>query len=243
VSSPGSAPSLDVADNWAGYAQESTSNGIYWGVRGYWNVPKVTAGGGDPSYASDWVGIDGFRDDTYGKTDLIQAGTASYWVDGKAEYFAWTETIPGPYKVITSLPVTAGERIKVTVEATASTTWVMQIRNLTTGGRYNAPPVTYPAEGQSAECIHERPKVKGHMYLATTSDVTFSPCQYSPYADEGGRAVWKPLLTPLTGEAPATVYQIVMKTHKRFLVSTSLPNAAQDGFTVADGATAPPPPK
>src|SRR5207248_11421448 len=92
---------------------------------------------GEAEYSSSWIGIGGgcvdaacsITDDT-----LIQAGIG-HDIDaaGKADYYAWWETIPAPL-VPTTLPVRPGDRVagKISAERLAEV-WTVGIPHRLTG--------------------------------------------------------------------------------------------------------------
>jgi hypothetical protein len=220
--------------NWSGYAQSTKTDGTFTSVKDYWTVPTVTTKAGD-QYSSDWVGIGGFSDST-----LVQDGTEADNIGGTVKYDAWTEILPASEVVIPGLVINPGDSMEGLVQETKAGTWKMTVFDLTTkksGGRT----VKYNSPGLSVEAIHERPEVGGGLAtLATTTNVTFDPGSLSTAAP--GTPVWKPLLTVVTG---ATLNEIFMLNNAgtATIASPSAPDSDHDGFTVADGATSPPPPK
>jgi Peptidase A4 family len=226
------------AYNWSGYAQKvGSATGPYTAVRDYWTVPAVDAGLPGRQYSSDWVGI-GEGNSAGG--DLVQDGTEADSIDGKVKYDAWTEILPAVEVVIPGLTIKPGDRIEGLVEETGKNVWAMTVYDLTTG-KSGGRTVTYnasdggPASQTSAEAIHERTH---HLAtLAQTTDVTFDPGFYSTatYTPK-----WKPLLTAAPG---ATLDRIFMQNKSgATIASPSVPSADKEGFTVADGAAAPPAP-
>jgi Peptidase A4 family len=220
--------------NWSGYAQSTNTKGTFSAVVDTWTVPTVKTMSGD-EYASDWVGIGGFSEDT-----LVQAGTSEWNAGGTAKYNAWTEILPAAEVPITGLTISPGNVIKTVVKETSTNTWLMEVYNLTTG-KSGGKTVSYSSSGESVESIHERPEVNGQLAtLATTTNVTFNPGKYSTSGP--GKPAWQPLL----GSAPhsSTLYQIFMLNNAETakIASPSLPSSNDKGFTVADGATSPPPP-
>ena len=70
--------------------------------------------------------------------------------------------------------------------------------------------------------------------------MTFDPGSFST-SPASGSPVYLPLLTPAAG---ATLNEILMMGNNKAIIATpSAPDSDQDGFTVADGTKAPPPPK
>lgn len=224
--------------NWSGYAQVGSAKKVFTAVRGTWTVPTVKTGPGD-QFSYDWVGIDGAND-----TSLIQDGTESDNIGGKARYDAWTEIIPAA-SVDTPLVIHAGDKMEGLVQETAANKWSMTVTDLTTGKSFTRN-VSYTAPEQDVEAIHERPCIKDGCTsvsdlatLAATTNVTQLPDYYSTAAP-GKAPVWVAL-----GKTDGTKLDeifMVNNSGKAIIASPSALNSASDGFTVADGATSPPPP-
>ncbi len=172
--------------------------------------------------------------------DLVQDGTEADNIGGKAKYDAWTEILPATQVTISGLTIKPGDQIEGLVEETSKNVWKMTVYDLTTG-KSGGRTVTYnasnggPATQTSAEAIHERTH---HLAtLAKTTNVTFDPGFYSTAKYTPS---WKPLLAAAPG---ATVDRIFMQNKAgATIASPSVPSASKEGFTVADGAAAPPAP-
>jgi hypothetical protein len=214
--------------NWSGYAQ-SAPVGTFKSVTDTWRVPTVHVTSGD-RYASDWVGIGG-----YSSNDLVQAGTEADSKGGRAKYDAWTEVLPASEEVL-KLTIHAGDVITATV-ALSGGVWTMTVTDVTTGKTASRSAANSSKES-SVEAIHERPEVGGELAnLTATSDVTFDPGSYGT-----GATPSHPLLVTAL---KAKLHRIVMVNNAgtAIIAYPSLPDADHDGFTVADGGKAPPPPK
>ena len=133
-------------------------------IYGYFAVPNVasqTAGTGN-AYSSIWVGLDG-----NGTSDLIQDGTESDWVGGKAVYDAWVEVLPAAETVLTGLKIAAGDAIYTTtsyVVTGGKATAQFTVANFNTNKNVStsiAFPTTLNFTGQSAEWVVERTEVNG----------------------------------------------------------------------------------
>lgn len=223
------------SSNWGGYAQSTSAKSKFKAVRAFWKVPTVNTSASGSQFAADWVGIGGFNDQT-----LVQDGTEADNINGHAQYAAWTEIIPAPEVRISGLTIHPGDRMEGIVQETKSGTWKMTVKDLTTG-KSGGRTVKYNSSGQSVEAIHERPEVNGSLAsLAKTNNVTFDPGSFSTAAP--GTLSWKPLLRAATG---ATVNEIFMVNNAgtAIIASPSAPDSDGDGFTMADGAKSPPPPK
>ena len=226
--------------NWSGYEQVGTKTKVFTAVMGTWTVPTVRTGSGD-QYSSDWVGIDGAGN----TTTLIQDGTDSDNIGGKAKYDAWTELVPAG-EVVRPLVIKPGDEMEGLVQETATNKWALTLRDLTTGKSYTKT-VTYITPQQDVEAIHERPCLKvpcsdvaNLANLASTKNVTQLPDYYST-APPGKTPVWTVLGKTVPG---ATLHQMFMTNNSgtKVIASPSTLNAAKDGFTVADGDKSPAPP-
>jgi hypothetical protein len=221
--------------NWSGYAQSTTKKGTFTAAKDFWTVPTVNTSKSGDQFSSDWIGIDGFNNDT-----LVQDGTEADNIGGTAHYDAWTEIIPASEVVITGLTIKPGNKMEGLVEETKAGTWKMTVFDLTTG-KSGGRTVKYTTAGESVEAIHERPEVGGSLAtLATTNNVTLDPGSLSTAAP--GTQTWKPLLKVVSG---ATLNEIFMVANSGtpVIASPSGPDSDSDGFTVADGSKAPAPPK
>ncbi|TME61465.1 MAG: hypothetical protein E6I54_09675, partial [Chloroflexi bacterium] len=127
--------SANQSFNWAGYVQGALEkNTTFHSISAAWIVPTATPHrSGEAEYSSSWIGIGGgcvdaacsITDDT-----LIQAGIG-HDIDaaGKADYYAWWETIPAPL-VRTTLPVRPGDRVAVKIsEDRLAEIWTIEIAN------------------------------------------------------------------------------------------------------------------
>lgn len=222
------------ATNWSGYAQNSATRGTFTAVKDTWRVPTVNTTLSGNQYSADWVGVDGFANG-----NLVQCGTEADNIGHKAVYDAWTEILPAPAVVITGLAIHPGDKVFAQVKETAVNSWLMQVKDLTTG-KSGSRTVSYTAPATSTEVIHERPTVNGSLAtLAKTSKVTLDPGSYSTSAP-GTTTVYHPLMSAASS---ATVYQIFMvNAANKIIAAPSLPDSDSDGFALAYGATSPAPP-
>ncbi len=211
----GAVSALVQSTNWSGVA---VTGGAYTRATGSWVVPtvKVTTGN---RYAADWVGIGG-----YGSGDLIQSGTSEEIVSGHANYYAWTEILPAPESKI-SLAVRPGDSVTVDVAEASLGSWTITVSNHTTAQVF-AKNLSYASTNSSAEWIHEAPTVGGvQARLASTSKATFD------HGTVNGSTV--------IGSA-GTNHEIELVGSTR--ATPSGLDSDRDGFAVADGSRAPPPP-
>lgn len=237
----------DASSNWSGYAQETSAPGTFTGVSDTFVVPTVDTSTKGTQYVADWVGIGGYNDSTLVQTG-IQAVVQTRRGDRVVTYDAWTEIIPAAEKPL-ALTILPGDTVTASVLETSTNEWKMEVDDVTSG-HHAAVSVAYDSSGESAEAINERPCIKEPCRtrdlarLAQTSDITFSPGWFS-VAPAGQVPVEQPLLDP--ADDPATVISLVdivmtNNSDTAAIATPSSPNSAGDGFAVADGAVAPPPP-
>jgi hypothetical protein len=141
-----SVPASNASTNWSGYI-DNGAGAQFTDVSATWTVP--TAHAGATGFSSTWVGIDGTA-----SSDLIQAGTEQDWSSSGPVYYAWYELLPKASMVLGT--VSPGDKISVTINQTASTTWDIRVDDLTQRSVWGGP-VTYSAPGTSAEWIEEAP--------------------------------------------------------------------------------------
>jgi hypothetical protein len=153
-------PRLDFATtqslNWAGYAVTG-SGGSVTAVAGSWVQPSVKCGGGT-TYAAFWAGIDGFNSNT-----VEQAGTLAECSRGVASYSAWYEFYPAASVTISGLPVKPGDAISVRVVYAGSSTFEVELSDVSAGHSYSTAGTVSNAARSSAECITERPSIAGSI--------------------------------------------------------------------------------
>ncbi|KAJ5638424.1 hypothetical protein N7528_000814 [Penicillium herquei] len=125
-----SAPHVQYSQNWAGAVLIGTG---YTSVSGVFTVPTPQAPNGSTgtgSYAaSAWVGIDG---DTWNKA-ILQTGIDFIVKGGNASFSAWYEWYPQYAYDFTNISISAGDEIKVSVQATSTSTGFAVVENLSTG--------------------------------------------------------------------------------------------------------------
>jgi hypothetical protein len=214
VSRPGKRAAGWASSNWSGYAVTGVT---YSSVTAKWIVPVVSASR-NATYSSDWVGIDGFKN-----SSLIQTGTESDYYNGSAHYDAWWEILPAAETVIPSIKVKPGDTVTASITKGLSSSWRITI---TDGSQSFTTTQTYRGPRTSAEWIEEAPTVGGRIApLANYGHTTFDPGTVN-----GGN----PKLTATEGG---------VMVQQRIQVSTpSNPDRDTDGFNIAYGASAPPPP-
>jgi len=159
----------NVSTNWSGYAVTGSS---FTQSLGSWVVPTVDCKVTPNTYASFWVGLDGFNSDT-----VEQTGTDSDCNGVKPTYYAWYEFYPNPSIIITSLTVSPGDIISAAVNY-SSGQFVTTITDMTTGKSFSKSGTVSGAERSSAEWIAEAPcctSTGGILPLSDFGTVAFGP--------------------------------------------------------------------
>ncbi len=204
------------SSNWSGYA---VTGGPFNSVTGSWVVPAVSATK-KATYSSNWVGIDGFNN-----SNLIQTGTESDFVNGRARYDAWWEILPAAETVIPSISVTPGDSFSATITHGSGSTWTITIKDNRNGQSFTTTQ-SYSGPQTSAEWIEEAPSVGGRIApLAHYGSTVFDPGTVN-----GGN----PGLVAADGGS--------MVQHGVTVPTPSNPDNDSDGFTAAYGAAQPSPP-
>jgi hypothetical protein len=134
--------------NWSGYAVTGTS---FTHAAGSWIVPTVNCTKTPNTFAAFWVGIDGWTSST-----VEQTGTDSDCSGSTPSYYAWYEFYPHPSILISSVPVSPGNKMSATVSFSGSE-FTITITNETTGKSFSKSSKVSGAKRSSAEWIAEAP--------------------------------------------------------------------------------------
>ena len=155
--------------NWAGYL---ASHGRFTSVSATWTVSAVRATSDPSATASFWVGLDG-RD----SRSLQQIGTTSGMVGGAPYYGVWWEMLPGP-AVDVPLTIAPGDTITASVVADGRGTFILSLRDVTSGLGFSTRQVDAAAALSSAEVVTEAPtSTNGLLPLADFGAVRFVAVQ------------------------------------------------------------------
>jgi hypothetical protein len=203
---------------WAGYA---VTGETFSAVSGSWTVPTVTCAAGATTATAQWVGIDGFSDNT-----VEQDGTAANCSSGTPTYSAWYEmygdsNVNGGLQVYlssSSYPVAAGDAMTASVSV-AGSEWTLVVGDATQNWSFNLSvpgPSTAPSES-SAEWIAERPA--GYT-LSEFGTVTFTGASAVGNGQSG--AIWA---------FPSTSINMF---NNSLLAASGPLSAGGNGFTVTD---------
>lgn len=242
--------------NWAGYVQLGSKDHTFTEVTDTVVVPTAVTPTAGTQYESDWVGIGGFAFNPMDSADdanLVQAGVqlVTTTTNGKTSvaYDAWTEKLPEPEKRL-RLEVAPGDIVALTVQQVSKNKWLTTVNNITTG-RARSRTTRYRSTGLSAEAIEERPclavgtscaaEPDDYAQLAETSNVTFDPGSFSETAPESP-PVSQPLLDTVPDAALLDLTMVEESVPSTSIAVPSPSNTSNEGFTVADGSTPPPPP-
>jgi hypothetical protein len=151
--------------NWAGYTVTGTDFTM---AKGSWIVPTATCSKSPNSFASIWVGIDGWT-----STTVEQAGTIAFCNKTTVSYYAWYEFYPAGTVEITTVPVKPGDKITSEISYKGSD-FTIQITDETTGKTFSITQAVSGAARSSAEWITEAPGVvTGITNLADFTKVEF----------------------------------------------------------------------
>ena len=210
-------PTTSIASaNWSGY---ELGDGPYTSVTGTFTVPDLAASG-TATATAEWVGIDGATN-----TALIQAGVGETYdpSTNQVAIQAWWEILPAPETPITTIVVSPGDTVTVSIGQLSGTTWLIRVTDDTKGQSFSIDQV-YTGPLSSAEWIVEAPTISSTGTVATLGD-------YSPDVTFSGLG--------LSGSSLGTI--AVIMEQGGFIVS--VPSAlTTSGFAVAYGSTAPAPP-
>jgi hypothetical protein len=141
-----------VSENWSGYAV--TGNKQYTYVHSTFVEPTITCSGVADQWTSNWVGLDGYKDQT-----VEQDGTFA-WCGGASDttpkYEAWYEMYPA--NSVNVFAVHPGDIIDVSVTYSDSTgDFALTVSDLSTGKTATDTAACSTCERASAEWIIERP--------------------------------------------------------------------------------------
>ncbi|MEM0134275.1 MAG: G1 family glutamic endopeptidase [Thermoplasmatales archaeon] len=166
--------------NWAGYVV-TASQGAISRVDGSFTIPTVDTGGN--SYASFWVGIDGFNDGTVEQTGIL-AEPSGHGPHSSTEYLVWYEFYPSA-PVYASFTAAAGDIVHAFVNYSSFTneftTYIAVFTpSMTQVGTFGHTQLVSGALDDSAEWIVEAPSsVSGILPLANFGTAYFGS-DYTP---------------------------------------------------------------
>jgi Peptidase A4 family len=145
-------------------------------VTSTWTEPAVSCAAAG-TYASFWVGLDGYDDSA-----VEQTGTEVDCTARTAHHYAWYELYPAA-PVYSASPVSPGDSMTATVTATTTDHFTLTVRNATKGWTFTTTKTQSGAPRTSAEVILEVPATP-----PVTGSVTFT----GSYVNGGLLAAAKP---------------------------------------------------
>ena len=210
--------------NWSGYAVESSSE--FTEAQGSWVQPTATCNETvGATYASFWVGIDGYTSDS-----VEQLGTDSdCTAPGSPSYYAWWEMYPsGSVDLSTSTyPVKPGDTLTGTVSRTADT-YTLKLTS-SRGWTFTTTQVGTDANS-SAEWITEAPEVCTLVVCTGTQLTDFGTVNDSASEAAAGGSL-EPISSFTTGGGP---FEITMTTETGSTeAQPSALNSSGTGFSVS----------
>jgi hypothetical protein len=140
-----------VSENWSGYAVTGKTPYNY--VSSSFVVPTVTCNGLQDVYTSDWVGLDGFNDQTVEQDGISGTCTKATNYE-RPYYYAWIEMYPAP--TVKTFKVFPGDAISASVLYTNGN-FNLTIDDVTLGETKTVTSTCASCERASAEWIIERP--------------------------------------------------------------------------------------
>ena len=214
---PSTSTTTALSSNWSGYVE---LNGPFTSVTGTFSVPSLSPGTPRGDQMSEWVGIDGGN----GDNSLIQAGFNESPDPNNPDSFIiqpWWEILPAAETYIASVQIQPGDQVTVSIDQISGTDWGITLTDDTNGESFTTDR-TYSGPASTAEWILEALTVSGKVAtLAPFSPVvTFSDLGFS---------------------GSTTKLQEVVMVQSGTQVSTPSTLTA-NGFSVAYGSNAPPPP-
>jgi hypothetical protein len=213
------------SENWSGYAVTGSS---FTQAKGSWTVPAVNCSVTPNTYSSFWVGLDGYSSST-----VEQIGTDSDCNGTSASYYAWYEFYPQGSFLISSVPISPGNRISAQVSY-SGTQFTVTITNETRGGSYSKTTTVPGAKRSSAEWIAEAPCCTRGGAILPLSDFGTVYLGLDNTGVSGTNYATETSKTGPTGSFGTSVQEIVMATARG--VDEAVPSLlTSDGtsFTVA----------
>jgi hypothetical protein len=103
---------IQLSNNWSGYADDNSTGLTYSAVTATWTQPKVTCKASEDELGGWWIGLDGFTTPT-----VEQVGTFAFCYQGAAYYYTWWEMYPNS-AIVVGTSVVQGDRVIASVSVT-----------------------------------------------------------------------------------------------------------------------------
>src|SRR5215470_17065881 len=154
-----------ASQNWSGYAAHAKT---YKKISASWVEPTAHCTG-SRTFASFWVGLDGYNSKT-----VEQTGSEVDCSAGHAKYYAWYEMFPA-FPVNFSNPVRPGDHFTGSVTFTGSGHYTLVLKDTTRGWSHTVHKTLRGAANSSTEVIAEAPSSSsGILPLTNFGTVHFS---------------------------------------------------------------------
>ena len=203
---------LLTSGNWSGYADIACPTCSLRYAAADFTLPHLNpAKSPDNSWASHWVGLDGFNDKT-----VEQVGIDTYVSGGVDYYYAWYEMFPAATTQVYSLAASPGDNIQVGVY-TSNGTYHLSLNDTTLGAGFNATatvPAGYTGQNKSAEVITEAPaEVSGssviQLPLADYGQVNYNNATVTSHSgmrgNLGSTSLWNSYAIKMVGSSGHTL--------------------------------------
>jgi hypothetical protein len=226
---------VGLTPNMAGYEAQVPEFGYpFTGVKATFTVPKITKVSSTSYAFADYVAAVGEANG-----NGVVAGVEEEMVYGAVTYQPFAafgaQVIP-----FTGFTVKPGNTIKVTISLLNSGNWNTNVYDKTTGDAAAAGGQAQVG-GYDAEVMELRPANPigpGYLPLAATTPVTFDHARVTNADNKT-----YPFVAALPSATVPVTYIMQNTAGTKTIAIPSQPDSDSDGFTIADGKTAPPPPK
>jgi Peptidase A4 family len=182
--------------NWSGYAvSPGSSTDQFTSVTGSWIEPTATCAKRSNTYASFWVGLDG-----YSSNSVEQLGTDSDCSRGTPSYYAWYEMYPANSVSLSKsqYQISAGDSLTASVTR-SGTSYTLMLSDKAANGAAKwtfAQVETGSDANSSAEWVAEAPELCNVFYCQLASLTNFGSVTMS-----GGQAADGGSNSPISGFA------------------------------------------
>jgi hypothetical protein len=203
--------------NWSGYAVTSPTQ--FTNVVGTWTQPTATCARNSTTYASFWVGLDG-----YSSSSVEQLGTDTDCSRGIPSYYAWYEMYPANSVSLSKnkYPVSAGDSLTASVTRNG-TSYTLAISDTTRGWKFSQA-ATGSDANSSAEWVAEAPELCNIFYCQLASLTNFGTVKMSgAQAAVGG------------SNSPISAFADSAGPHEMTMVTNSGVTKAQPTSLTSDG--------
>ncbi|HEY3732447.1 MAG TPA: G1 family glutamic endopeptidase [Streptosporangiaceae bacterium] len=151
VRAPGHGGEVTISENWSGYA--ATTKSRFTSVHGTFIQPTIKCTGAPHQWTSNWVGLDGFADQTVEQDGTFATcGGPDHMTP---RYTAWYEMFPAGSVPVFS--VNPGDIMDMSVNFNSSGQFVLTDSDLTSGKSHTFTATCASCSRSSAEWIIERP--------------------------------------------------------------------------------------